>query len=78
MCAARRLSILETTRRGQHPGRDRVRPGAEMATPGRRRQQVVLGAFTALLQDGDPDLRLAAAFVTGAIARPAGAFRRCG
>jgi HEAT repeat protein len=39
--------------------------GKEMATPGRRRQAVVLGAFTALLQDTDPDLRLAAAVSLG-------------
>lgn len=41
--------------------------GTEVATPGRRRQIVVLGAFTALLQDGDADLRLAAAVSLGQI-----------
>ncbi len=46
--------------------------GTEVATPGRRRQQVVLGAFTALLQDGDPDLRLAAAVSLGQTRDPQG------
>jgi HEAT repeat protein len=39
--------------------------GAEMATPARRRQQVLLGAFVAMLQDADSDLRLAAALSLG-------------
>jgi HEAT repeat protein len=40
-------------------------PGAEIATPARRRQQVVLAAFLDLLQDADSDLRLAAALSLG-------------
>ena len=47
-----------------------ARPGAEMATPARRRQQVVLNAFTALLQDADGDLRLAAALSLGQLRDP--------
>ena len=42
-------------------------PDAEMATPARRRQQVVLAAFLDMLQDADEDLRLAAAHSLGRI-----------
>jgi HEAT repeat protein len=47
-----------------------ARPGAEIATPARQRQQVVLSAFTALLQDVDGDLRLAAALSLGQLRDP--------
>jgi HEAT repeat protein len=46
---------------GEDSGQTAENPGAEMATPARRRQQVVIAAFLDLLQDADSDLRLAAA-----------------
>ena len=46
----------------KHLGEDpqKSQPTAEMATPARRKQQVLLAAFLELLQDTDSDLRLAA------------------